>query len=61
MSAPHRQWMPTISRALRKPKVINLYINERRVEDVTILDLQDPVRVAIKPFNRVCPTHTQSA
>src|SRR4030095_13927000 len=43
--SPPMPWMPTISRALRKPKVINLYINERRVEDATILDLKGRERI----------------
>jgi anti-sigma B factor antagonist len=37
--------MPAISRAFEKTQVISLYINERRVEDVTILDLKGRERI----------------
>ena len=44
MSAPHRKRMVPIH-SLSETQMINLYINERRVDDVTILDLKGRERM----------------
>lgn len=44
MSAPNRKCLVTIL-TLNETQMINLYINERRVEDVTILDLKGRERI----------------
>ena len=45
MSAPNRKCLVTNFQALSETQMINLYINERRVEDVTILDLKGRERI----------------
>ena len=44
MSAPDRKCLVTIQ-SLDETQMINLYINQRRVEDVTILDLKGRERI----------------
>ena len=46
-AAPQRKSLdaPAISKDLKETQVINLFINERRMEDVTILDLKGRERI----------------
>ena len=44
MSAPNRKCLVTIQ-SLNETQMINLYLNERRAEDVTILDLKGRERM----------------